>query len=143
MPIVVRATINGIPNLRRRLKELGNVGRAEVVIPALADAVVPIQEAAKANAPQRRIAQEVNVLGAEEVARGQFQGVVGVKQRSRAFHALFVEMGTGERRHKSGKSVGSMPAQPFLRPALDDNADEAMARFGRNIVDAVEQVCDG
>lgn len=141
--VVVRASVTGLPNLQRKMKALGEVGRAAVVIPALADAVTPIQAQAQANAPQRRIAQAIRVLGAEEVSRGHFQGVVGVRPKDRSFHALFVEMGTGERKHKSGKSVGAMPAQPFLRPALDDKADDAVRRFGDNIVNAMEKVCDG
>lgn len=41
------------------------------------------------------------------------------------FYGLFVEFGLTKtnppRRHKSGKSTGDMPAQPFMRPALYDN----------------------
>lgn len=36
------------------------------------------------------------------------------------FKGMFFEYGTGERFHKSGKSVGSIVAQPFMRPALED-----------------------
>jgi HK97 gp10 family phage protein len=34
-------------------------------------------------------------------------------------HAHLVEFGTGPRRHKSGKFVGSVSPRPFLRPAWD------------------------
>ncbi len=34
-------------------------------------------------------------------------------------HAHLVEFGTGPRTHKSGKSVGAMPANPFFRSSVD------------------------
>ena len=41
------------------------------------------------------------------------------------FYGLWLEFGLTKtsppRRHKSGKSTGDLPAQPFLRPALYDN----------------------
>jgi len=43
------------------------------------------------------------------------------------FYGLFLEFGLTKtsppRRHKSGKSTGDLPAQPFLRPALYDNKE--------------------
>lgn len=41
-------------------------------------------------------------------------------------HAHLVEFGTGARHHKSGKSTGVMPAQPFVRPAFDNRVDDAV-----------------
>lgn len=38
-------------------------------------------------------------------------------------HAHLVEFGTVERETKTGASRGVMPAQPFMRPALDENVD--------------------
>ncbi len=41
-------------------------------------------------------------------------------------HAHLVEFGTVERFHKSGKSVGRMPANPFIRPAWDSSGEAAL-----------------
>lgn len=40
--------------------------------------------------------------------------------------ALSLEEGTGERFHKSGKPVGSVPAQPYARPAADSLSGDAI-----------------
>lgn len=44
-------------------------------------------------------------------------------------HAHLVEFGTGPRYHKNGRYVGEMPAQPFLRPAFDAEAQPTMERL--------------
>ena len=49
-----------------------------------------------------------------------------VKVRNPAPHAHLVEFGTGERFTKDGKSKGSMPARPFLRPAVESKKGEAV-----------------
>lgn len=41
-------------------------------------------------------------------------------------HAHLVEFGTAERFHKSGKSVGAMPANPFVRRAWDGTGMAAL-----------------
>lgn len=41
-------------------------------------------------------------------------------------HAHLVEFGTVERFHKSGKSVGIMPPNPFVRPAWDSSGLPAL-----------------
>ena len=43
------------------------------------------------------------------------------------YYALFVEFGTTMRRHRSGKNVGMVYPQPFLRPALYENENKVKA----------------
>ncbi|PJN95839.1 hypothetical protein CNY89_06125 [Amaricoccus sp. HAR-UPW-R2A-40] len=45
----------------------------------------------------------------------------------RAPQALLAEFGTGERFHKNGKSVGTMEAQPYVRPSWDKHAGGLVA----------------
>lgn len=52
-------------------------------------------------------------------------------------HAHLVEFGTGERKHKSGKSTGVMPAQPFIRPAFDHNAAGAVVTMKEGLADEI------
>lgn len=49
----------------------------------------------------------------------QFQASVDIGPSKEAPHAHLVEFGTVPRFHKSGKFVGSMPPDPFVRPAWD------------------------
>lgn len=53
--------------------------------------------------------------------------------RPRGGHAHLVEFGTGERFKKDGRSTGSMPAAPFLRPAADAKAGEAVRKIADNL----------
>lgn len=48
-------------------------------------------------------------------------------------HAHLVEFGTAPREHKSGKSTGQMPANPFFRNAWDAKKDEAMKVLTKSI----------
>ncbi|WP_022699301.1 HK97-gp10 family putative phage morphogenesis protein [Euryhalocaulis caribicus] len=48
-------------------------------------------------------------------------------------HAHLVEFGTGERFKKDGRSTGAMPAAPFLRPAADAKAGEAVRKIADNL----------
>lgn len=51
---------------------------------------------------------------------GQYTANVAVGPRENAApHAYWVEYGSGPRFHRSGKYVGVMPAEPFMRPAWD------------------------
>ena len=70
---------------------------------------------ARALAPRRRgrLAAEID-FDIEVGARGNvIEGRVGVKRKGKAFYARFVEFGTRR-----------MAAQPFLRPAVFNNARE-------------------
>lgn len=55
-------------------------------------------------------------------------------------HGHLVEFGTGPRFHKkTGKYVGEMPAQPFMRPAFDGGKVGFVQRFGPRLADIVER----
>lgn len=66
-------------------------------------------------------------VAAVKRSRTKFGSKVALRNEVTAakFYGLFVEFGLTKtkppRRHKSGKSTGDMPAQPFMRPALYDN----------------------
>lgn len=54
-------------------------------------------------------------------------------------HAHLVEFGTVERFHKSGKSVGVMPAQPFIRPAFDAKKGAVLAAIKSELTAEIER----
>lgn len=45
--------------------------------------------------------------------------------------AVLMEFGTGPRRHKSGKSTGAAPAQPFMRPAWEAHKQQVLRDFSK------------
>lgn len=47
--------------------------------------------------------------------------------------AHLIEFGTGPRKHKSGKFVGAVPAQPFIRPAIDQDGSKVIAAIGKSM----------
>lgn len=59
-------------------------------------------------------------------------------------HGVLVEFGTQERSHSDGKSIGRTPAQPFARPAWEQNKDDVLRSYGgllwREIAKATERI---
>jgi HK97 gp10 family phage protein len=86
--------------------------------------------------------EESLVVRAVKRSRTRFGHYVGTKEghyRGDQFYGAFIEFGTKERRHKSGKAVGRIdPAKNFayLRPAVYDNQPQIRAMY----VDAMKQL---
>ena len=80
--------------------------------------------------------------------RGAGKGVsiyVGPR-RSNAFkgyHAHLVEFGTAARQTKDGRSTGTMPAQPFWRPAFDQTRDDIITGIRLDIKAILESNFQG
>ena len=53
--------------------------------------------------------------------------------------AHLLEFGTGERFHKNGKSVGSMKAEPFMRPAWDQHKSGMADAVGGELWEEIER----
>lgn len=99
-------------------------------------ALQPVAAAARAYAPgslNERITIAPRVKAGQEaqslIKPGKGRRVMYVG--SGAPHAHLVEFGTGPRYHKSGRYVGIMPPDPFLRPAWDANKDEVLAKLAQ------------
>lgn len=58
-------------------------------------------------------------------------------------HAHLVEFGTAPRFHKSGKSVGRMPANPFVRPAWDGTAEAALGTIKTTLASEIARLAKG
>ncbi len=54
-------------------------------------------------------------------------------------HAHLVEFGTGERFTKDGKSTGTMPAEPFMRPAWDQHKSSMADGVGAELWEEIER----
>ena len=53
--------------------------------------------------------------------------------------AMWAEFGTGERFHKSGKSVGVMRPSPYVRPAWDDHSGELVGKVAAELRQEIDK----
>jgi HK97 gp10 family phage protein len=136
-----RMELRGAKELEAALRELPKrIGKA-AIRRALKKVAQPIAEDAKARVAvssgrlQRRIqvATTLSKRQRRSRARGADPNRVDVYiGAAPARHAHLVEFGSGPRRHKkTRKSVGTMPAQPFLRPAWDAGKHQALDQLER------------
>jgi HK97 gp10 family phage protein len=127
---MVRVELRGVRGLVKKLKQVqGSTTAPETLLSILEEAAEPIRKAASDKAPFRRgvLAESVLVERVRE-RRARFQGV-GVfsapgttKGSRRSFYAHMQEFGT---RHHG--------AQPFMRPAYDENKAQAIRIARRRI----------
>jgi HK97 gp10 family phage protein len=137
----MRVELKGLADVRRALEELADVANAENVGNALTEAAAPVLDAAQSRAPAGRIAGALDIIGPDVNSDGNTAVVVGIpKDHPEASHATLVEFGTGPRVQANGRRTGSMPAKPFLRPAIDTQAASAFGKFGEFIKRLVEGI---
>lgn len=131
-------TISGFKELDSVLLAMPRQLAGQGVTAGLRKALAPVAAAARSYAPgsldtRIRIAPTIKAgqlaQALEKPGRGRKVMFVG----STAPHAHLVEFGTGPRFHKSGRYVGIMPADPFLRPAWDANKDQVLATLATAI----------
>lgn len=133
-----RAELHGARELEAALLALPKrIGKA-AIRRALLKAGKPIAEDARTRVAVRtgnlerkiRISTQLSKRQRRSRARGAVKGQVDVYiGAGPARHAHLVEFGSAARRHKSGKSSGVMPAQPFLRPAWEAGKRRALDDF--------------
>lgn len=146
----IRVEIEGMDKLVRKLRRLADhAASEETVMSALEKAAEPTRAAAEAKAPRRtghlaenivieRVAGLTSVGGAGlEVSQTGGRGFKGVgvfaapgtdKGSRRAFYGMFQEFGTVHH-----------AAQPFMRPAYDENKRRAIQTFRREMEQAIER----
>lgn len=145
----LRMQLVGFEDMRNALTDLPDRVAMNTVQNALIEAAEPVAEDASALAPRRtgRLARAIKVVKKlKKTAQSQSNKSKGGKDSTEAHitpygekfggrsapQAHLVEFGTGPRfQKKSGKFVGNMPAQPFLRPAWDRGKKPLISRFGK------------
>lgn len=131
-------------------RELGKRLTKGVVQRALLKAVRPVEEDAKTRVRVRRGNVKRRIAVSTKLSRRQKRAAKASGKgkplveiyvgAAPARHAHLLEFGTGPRRHKkSGKSTGSMPPFPFMRPAWDGNKDRVLATFGKEMWIEIEK----
>lgn len=117
----VKVRIKGLKQAMRRVRQLSEAGQRAALEPAMTKAAQPLIRSAQGRAPSRVIAEGIQVVNVVIKSKSGIRLEVGLPGgRKPWFHGLFVELGTGPRVQKTtGRRTGSMPADPFLRPAFD------------------------
>lgn len=127
--ISVEINIDGFEELERNLKLLGPRVARKVGAKAAMEGAEVIVERAKVLAPV--------LTGALE------DSITAVKAPSNAERSLNVSIGfkppVSRRAHFTEYGTVHSAAQPFMRPALDEKADEAIARMGKEIWQGIEK----
>lgn len=126
--------LQGVADLDKVLQELAKTTAKRTARKAMEDALSPVEDAAREMAPVGPTGNlRRGVTISHRLTRSQARGaerdgpdVVNMYVGSDAPHAHLVEFGTGPRHHKSGKFVGAMPPNPWMRPAWDGNRDAVL-----------------
>lgn len=132
--VKMRVRITGAGELTRRLNVLGEKAK-EVVEPAAMAGAEVIRKAASEKAPR-----DTGFLAEHIVAEVKdvqpLKATIQVGPDKDAYYGLFVELGHALVRGSTKatrKVIGNVPPHPFLRPALDENKQEAKAAVAEEI----------
>lgn len=131
--------VHGLKELQKQLKKLGNKDGRQALARACRKAFKPVLDTAKALAPRHRgiLADSLKISVLQP--KGQDAAVVvgikigapkgiGTKELPPARRWHFVELGTVK-----------MSAHPFLRPALDQNADRVVELLKAEIRNSIDR----
>lgn len=135
----ITLVITGDAELNRKLRKLGSKEARNIVRKAARVALKPVLQEARALAPVktgklrkhikiRSLTRSRKSFGAR-VTSGFFKNV----NSGDAYYGAFVELGTKERRHRSGKSVGSIAPRRFMKNAADKKRQQALRIYGQEI----------
>lgn len=140
--------IEGFRELEAKLAALAAIETRsktrKVVQQGVLEAVQPMVKSAKTKAPRGNTGRlQDGIKASNRAPRGAKAGRAGAKQ-VRAFvsstdqKTAWIEYGTKERHHASGKSVGHIERQPFMRPAYDETKEEILKSLGTVVSEAIQ-----
>lgn len=128
-------SIEGIEQLNQLFEEVGASLDPAKIEPVLLQAAALVALAVRKEAPYRTKARShqgsKHIRDSIDVkhlkARAGFPApAIAAVDRKMTPHAVLVERGTKERRHKNGKTVGKMPKNPYFTRAVNATADQAV-----------------
>lgn len=131
----------GIEEIAQVLSALpGRLG-PQVILKTLRKAAKPIVAEAKSRAPRDKgdLIRSIGVINGRGQGKGQ-SVYVGPRRGGsfKGYAGHLVEYGTGPRTMKDGGSSGSMPAQPFMRPAADSKTPLAIESIKLDLKTLIE-----
>lgn len=137
--------VSGTKEASRALRRLSGSVRADLLVDVMHEAAEPIVRSVKGRAPSDIISEGIRVVNVTVESGGEVTAEVGLPGgRKPWFHGLFVELGTGPRIQKTtGRRTGSMPADPFLRPAFDAEKNNVRLIFAEELRKRLEAVARG
>lgn len=145
----VKMKIEGAGDIERALAELARGTAKGVMRRSMKKALKPVKEAAEASpftiAVTSKLSDRQQRDARADRARDKLTLYVGPVQEdgSDAPHAHLYEFGTAPRYHrKSGKYVGAMMADPFMRPAWDANKDQVLAILKKEVWSEIEKTVE-
>jgi HK97 gp10 family phage protein len=128
---MITAKVKGMSDLHAQLRKMESLAPG-VMAGALKKAAKPIEDYAVGGAPvdSGSLASSIHTRVMKSTAPGKASVRIGpawaIYEKGGVEYGRFAEFGTSK-----------MPAQPFLRPALDAGADEALDIFAREIKKAI------
>lgn len=165
--MAVNYNLKGVEELKKKLEALSDVSRSQVLLSAARKSMQVYSKSARSKAPVAD-GDLRNSIGPEKVkgnGREKIALAVGPRRRkgsknAQGWHAHLVEYGT-IRRHAVGKNTlrrrgnkrvaviggktvmvehtGTMPAQPFLRPAWDETNQKVLSSFSDELAKKIEK----
>jgi HK97 gp10 family phage protein len=130
MPSVIGYAIKGAREMESLLLKLGPRLASRAGDKALRAAAQPIAKEARRRVPKRT----------KELARSIVIRAAG-KGKGRGVDERLIVIGflkpTSRRAHLTEFGTFNQPAQPFMRPALDTRANQALFEMGRVLADAI------
>jgi HK97 gp10 family phage protein len=141
-----RAHIEGADQVARVLRSMPDAISENLLNRALRAGAKEIEEAAKHKAPTSGDPHPLygslrDNIRISRVPKREREHPAELRvHNGDAFWGLFLEYGTSARQQKStGRETGSMPAQPWLRPALAVSKRSALTKIGERLVKSVEK----
>jgi HK97 gp10 family phage protein len=132
--------MSGDRQLERMLRGLPDKVLRKVTRQAINAGATPVLKAARKNVPvdkavlKKAMTKKVKVYQKSSTVLG----LVGPRARA-APHAHLADKGSVLRRHKSGKSIGAMPASGFMAKSLDENRTAALDAISSKMGKGIEQ----
>lgn len=129
---MTRVTIEGLPELRAKFSELADKGQKQVLRGAIAEGAKVVVKEAKRLVQvdrgdlQKAIKQSTRTSSGRTTAQ-RTEATIGFEKDE--YYGKFVELGTSE-----------MPAEPFLRPALEGKAQEVLDTIGKGFKKHIDRV---
>lgn len=140
--------VEGFRDMEKALAQLKRGTAKGVTRRSLKKVLKPVAEAADASAFEIAITSKLTARQKVR-ARGDFsRSVVTMyvgpidEDGQGAPHAHLIEFGTMPRHHDSGKFVGAVMADPFMRPAWDAHRPLLLERLGKEVWANIEKTIE-
>lgn len=135
--ITVQFTDASIAQIDQNLKGLGSELQNKVMRKAIYDNIDPVWDDAQLHVPVRRGILKSSIVK-QRISEFDAPGARVTVKRPGGYYAHLVEYG-----HRvvvrGGHVVGHVAARPFMRPALENNAERVVQRVGAAVAIAVQK----